>query len=595
MLEAIKELGELNIKEEGKEILSVLVENPFPQVQPKKEYLNLLVCFQNNQFDRVFIEEFDKNRIMKYLYRKGSANGPNFTPCAKLIDPKKTWSMKIQGWFEKVLSNQINLEFEEKDFLCNILEEMQKMNSIILEEIEKLTRNFTAKTNCLISIQINGKYIGEYSVFKKILLKLVNEKYEKISASYQTCSTCGKIRDSVYGNASPFAFYTIDKPGFIIGGFKEQIAWKNFPLCPECVLAIEEGKKYIQQNLIFNFYGLQYFLIPRFLLGKSLVKRETLQALSDETRAVALTQMARKKYLGTEDEILGILAEENDVLSFTLLFLRKTQSAERILLVIEEVFPSRLKKIFEAKKKVDQLFDDENFNFSYIRQFFGKTEPEKKNADLNNYFLNIVNSVFTGKIIEKSFLFHFFIKDIRRAFQRDEYFPSLTKKAFLNLLFFQNLNLIFIDQNGGESVVSSNQSLNNFFDRYGKCFDNAVKKGIVLTGALAELLLRKQYHDRKAKPFTKYLKGLRMNEKDIRGLLPKIQNKLTEYDSFDQGKREIATLATEYLLQGGEDWKMSVDEINFYFAAGMNLAREIAQIIYQKELPEEVQENDANN
>jgi CRISPR-associated protein Csh1 len=57
----------------------------------------------------------------------------------------------------------------------------------------------------------------------------------------------------------------------------------------------------------------------------------------------------------------------------------------------------------------------------------------------------------------------------------------------------------------------------------------------------------------------------------------------------------IATLATEYLMSGGDDWNMSVDEINFFFAAGMNLTSEVAKIIYQKEIPEEVQENDPNN
>jgi CRISPR-associated protein Csh1 len=54
-------------------------------------------------------------------------------------------------------------------------------------------------------------------------------------------------------------------------------------------------------------------------------------------------------------------------------------------------------------------------------------------------------------------------------------------------------------------------------------------------------------------------------------------------------------LATEYLMSGGDDWNMSVDEINFFFAAGMNLTSEVAKIIYQKELPEEVQENDPTN
>ena len=42
---------------------------------------------------------------------------------------------------------------------------------------------------------------------------------------------------------------------------------------------------------------------------------------------------------------------------------------------------------------------------------------------------------------------------------------------------------------------------------------------------------------------------------------------------------EIST----YLLQAGESWDLSTDEINFYFAAGMNLANKLAGILYEKE------------
>jgi len=34
----------------------------------------------------------------------------------------------------------------------------------------------------------------------------------------------------------------------------------------------------------------------------------------------------------------------------------------------------------------------------------------------------------------------------------------------------------------------------------------------------------------------KNLKGLKLDEEDFIGLLPKVQNKLEEYDSFDKGK-----------------------------------------------------------
>ena len=82
-----------------------------------------------------------------------------------------------------------------------------------------------------------------------------------------------------------------------------------------------------------------------------------------------------------------------------------------------------------------------------------------------------------------------------------------------------------------------------------------------------------------------------MNEKDFKGLLPKVQNKLEEYDSFDKGKRIVAKEASNYLLLSGDDWKMPVDELNFYFASGMNLIDEVIKIIYpDKELAKEAME-----
>lgn len=123
----------------------------------------------------------------------------------------------------------------------------------------------------------------------------------------------------------------------------------------------------------------------------------------------------------------------------------------------------------------------------------------------------------------------------------------------------------------------------SFFAKYGPTFEMPLKRGLVLLGALTELLLRKQYSDREAKPFMKNLKGLKMDEKDIKGLLPKVQNKLEEYDSFEKGKRLLAKEASNYLLLAGDNWNMSVDEINFYFACGINLADELTSIIYKKE------------
>jgi CRISPR-associated protein Csh1 len=113
------------------------------------------------------------------------------------------------------------------------------------------------------------------------------------------------------------------------------------------------------------------------------------------------------------------------------------------------------------------------------------------------------------------------------------------------------------------------------------------------------MLLNKQAKERGAKPFMKKLKGLRMDERDIKALLPAVQNKFEEYYSFGKGKKLVAEEAYNYLFASGDNWPLSVDEINFYFAGGMNLIRKIKDIVYTKggkdvDLEEDVQSNEIN-
>lgn len=126
--------------------------------------------------------------------------------------------------------------------------------------------------------------------------------------------------------------------------------------------------------------------------------------------------------------------------------------------------------------------------------------------------------------------------------------------------FFENLELInFKGFDMEESMFES------IFNKFGKSFVTPARRGIFLLGSLTQMLLNKQWTDRGAKPFMKKLKSLKMDENDIKALLADVQNKLEEYDSFDKGKKILATEISKYFLEAGDNWKMSVDEINFYF------------------------------
>jgi len=563
MLSAIKDLGKFVIDN------NLAISSPMRGV-----VLSIVIDVKNASFAGIDIEDFDSKKLGQYLFKQGASKGNAPSPFCPLTKPQKTLK-KIARWL-KQCNELSDLQKNDMLFLNQALEILKANEGGIVSEIEKKSKNLLKKKGeaNFLTLKFNDKYIGEYEIFNKCLITF-NEAKRKKSASLGTCSICGLPGKEVSGKTDVYKFYTIDKPGFIIGGFQESLAWKNFPVCQECKISLEKGKEFLENHLSFNFYGLGYYLIPRFLIGNGDELKEILQILSDTTKAVSLKGRIKKRITSDENEILEYISEKKDILSLTFLFLRRDQSAERILLLIEDVFPSRIRKIFEGKEYVERIFAEE-FNFGKIRTFFSKSDESKRQSDLNEYFLAIVDSIFKDRELDFSFLSKFYMAVIRKEFIKDGYFYFRIKDSLMDTMFFENLGLITFKEveNMEESIFDS------IFARYGKSLGSPIKRGIFLLGALTQLLLNKQWSERNAKPFMKKLKGLKMDEKDIKALLPEVQNKLEEYNAFDKGKKLVAAEASKYLLEAGDIWKMSIDEINYYFACGMNLAESVANIVY---------------
>jgi len=576
VLSAIREIGRWQLKTLNKNSLDVLIKSPFDT----GKMVFIKIDLVNKNYDGVELEDYDPDKNNKYLFREGPPNGINPTPAAKITALPKTFNNKIKKWFDKYSDNK-TLSAKDKSFLEEIRKILTDDREQIIKAIESCIADIPMKEGKLLTIKIKHdmewEYIGDIDIFKRLLIE---RESKKIDGIYARCSLCGEEKE-LSKDVGVFKFYTIDKPGFIAGGLDESIAWRNFPLCPECRLELEEGKKFIENSLSKRFvYGLNYILIPKLLVGKSELLNEILTNLSDSNRLVSLKGRVKKKITDDEEEILELLADEKDILTLNFLFIDKPpgSSAERIRLFIEDVFPSRIKRIFDVKDFVDKV-SGASFTFRDVRTFFSKSDDNKRNYDLNKYFLEIVDKVFRGKVVDFSLLVKFFMKKIRDEFINDRFFNQTVKSALMSTLFFEHLGLITFKEvkDMGENIFDI------VFTRYGSSFKGAAERGIFLVGVLTQMLLNKQWSDRSAKPFMKNLKGLKMDERDIRSLLPKIQNKLEEYDSFDKGKRLIASEASRYLLQAGDGWKIPVDVINFYFVSGMNLSGEIASIVYPKD------------
>ncbi len=601
MIEAIKEIGEYSLEKSGRRLeypTDIVIEDPDSN-GTYKHILGIRVNKNEKGFEYagIELEEYSKSKIKQYLYKQDAARGTDFTPTGRVTEIDKTFKNKILLWFTNITKeNQIVFIDDEIEFLKGLNYCLKSNTDAILSDLKIKYNTLDKKDRSIITLLIyspDKKYIGDFPVFRRILLENTSngyyQKYGKESKSTsRVCSVCRKKSEEVFGFVGTYEFYTVDKPGFVSGGFDQSLAWKNYPVCLNCALTLEEGKKYIFENSKFRFYGFDYYVIPK-LLNQN--KRDDIFRILEDFKGK--DPKFEKKYIrlldANEEEILSKLAEKENFFNNNLLIYQKDNSAFRILLYIEDILPSRLRTLFQAKEKVDKqsifkdyiLKDDRTmeFNFGNIFSFF----PKSKEQDLSSYFLEITNKIFTNKKIDYSFLMWGIIKKIRREFQ-DETKPTkyLTLKGFQLLIYLNELELLD-NFNGGKNMneksitnllqgtnLQLEEKVNILFKEFPDFFNKDSKKAIFLEGVLTQYLLNIQYNDRKATPFRVKLQGLKLDEKHIKKLLPEIQNKLEEY-----GKnyyKNLEFLIGKYMVQSGEGWKMSNDEISFYFVLGMNLS-----------------------
>ncbi len=610
MIEAIKEIGDYALEKEGKSVsnpLDILVSSPANR--DTKNILFIVLGSRENGFEYngVSVEEYSKNKLEKYLYKKGDPNGPDATPASMITTVESTFKTKILPWFKNY--KEIGLNDDEIDFLVGIGKCIRQNKEKILNDLKD---NYKDKGNNVVSLKIDNKYLGDYDVFRKILVDGAKEnfysKYGKVSKSEnQLCSVCNQRRAEIFGFVDTYKFYTVDKPGFVSGGFHQEDAWKNYPVCLNCALTLEEGKKYLRGSMNFNFYGFRYLLIPKFVSGVDKETKKEVFKIIEQQEDPKFREKEINRLTSDENEILEQMSKQKNYLNLNFMFYDEPKGYDgavfNILLYIEDILPSRLETLFDIKKEVDRIdifrecmipiFENKKrtgerpleFNFGVVRTFF--YDPINKRWISKKYFLDIVDKIFTNKSLDYNFLMRFIMQRVRGDFINDYPTKISTLEGFILLNYLNILGVIKLKEGvkmhnkeatenweifeeaalGERKEIS--QKIAYFFSRFGEFFDNNAKKAIFLEGALAQKLLNIQYHERNAAPFRSKLKGLNLDERQVKKLLPEIQNKLEEY-----GKnyyRTLESIISEYFVSAGNGWGMSNDEISFYFVLGMNL------------------------
>lgn len=614
-MRAIRDIGEFqynNFKSQDK-LLEIFTEDPSDGGKYKTVYeITLNYIDDDFIFKEINQREYDNELKFKYLYKAGSSRGSDITPTAKITEPNKTYKNKILVSLKDGINycNDTNEEKREKNILTKLYRKLAEEEEKNIKAITNIFNTVPKKDRrVILTLVLKGiegkKYIGDFEVFKRRVREVplkkfyYSETFKKEVVGYESfCSICNSKKERVFGLASPYAYYTVDKPGYIAGGFNYEKSWRNYPVCQECAINLELGKNYIEKNLLFNFYGRSFYLIPKPIYSKDLenILKKYGRLLKDEEK--------KAKDIGkVEDRIIRKLGEEENKVTFDLMFFEKNNNAFNILLNIEDVYPSTfnmLNKAWEDIRKTEFFADmDYLANFNYLNMLYSSKE-------YNKYFLDTVDKIIGKGKIEYNFLINFINKKLIEAFKKEEkdefvkgednYYTS-TFRAYTFIYYLYKINKF---RNKGEEGVEAMinkvwkkedfpnkiDAFEDFFNKNKAFFNSYSKKAVFMIGYLSKKLINLQASKENGrKPFMSNLNGLNLNKKDLVRLLPKIQGKLSEYDA--EYYNEELQYASENLILSNKLKDLADLDIPFYFSLGMNMVKKFElNTKEEKEIPQ---------
>jgi len=100
--------------------------------------------------------------------------------------------------------------------------------------------------------------------------------------------------------------------------------------------------------------GLRYYLIPRTITKRA--SEDIIDSILDFKKSPRINEADRERLTNDENDVFEMLEEEQNNVALNLAFYAKPQKGVlRILAVIEEVLPSRIRQLFNTKHFTDNI------------------------------------------------------------------------------------------------------------------------------------------------------------------------------------------------------------------------------------------------
>lgn len=458
MLKTLKILGDLNL-------------NLSTQQKDQDRIIFFNIDLQTKELN-VETEDFSISKKDLYLFQGGDQKGSGcafLKTISKDIDKKFDINLiksKFFGlffsskhdMFNKILEKNYNIpeivEFcndiksfiNSSDFNNKIKHEIQKIKDKINEmKAQKVKKIFSG-------CKINGKYLGEIEIQgKRIFYNYYVEIYQKNKfnkGKELTCFCCHQNKPT--SPVSPFAFHTFDKPGYSINFDSDHMKHVSYPICYDCYQSIKNAWEKIENNPL-SFGEIKYYIFPKFLFcDDNQIIEEIFKDIYERYK-----KHNRNEVKDFEDDydVLRELSKKNDVFFMDFVFLVKDSNGNiKIQLYIEDVYPSRLRKIIEANDKVfEKIKTDYIFTiYDEILYFiFAETQKSKENETvIKKSYLYCLNCIFKNIPIDTEWMYKWFIKYINKKYvdamksNNMKIYGKALKNVEMVCQFLRNLNLL---------------------------------------------------------------------------------------------------------------------------------------------------------
>jgi CRISPR-associated protein Csh1 len=188
------------------------------------------------------------------------------------------------------------------------------------------------------------------STSKPVKSSVKSKGQEAIKAC--ACALCHSSSKNALNLDKVFAFATFDKKGFLPGmDNSDEAKLKVFPVCDQCYKLLSEGHNVIDAKFLDakSLRNVKIYTVPELLLNNA-----DLKTASKEAKDFLQVGLKKESFLSRE-----VLKQEDEVV-FHFVFWEQNQAQERLLLMVEDVPPSRLKRLEELWIDSVQATEEEN-------------------------------------------------------------------------------------------------------------------------------------------------------------------------------------------------------------------------------------------